>query len=311
MMADVAIYSYALSAARVQDHAAKGVLGNASPTLSIVPGGWARDTKEVGTLHPGQNFGAGWVASSTDAIPVTRTGVATFASGAQIAIPANTDFNSPTGTICFWMLTGLPPAGTGMMLVDRRTSAGMVIVLDGTPSGGIDIQYTGNASFAAGGYVVDGNWHHVAVTYDQSASGAVAVYVDGGLLVSQANTAAWSWPATQQIELARSHDTYWQEYDGQMDDFRIYNRVLTGDEITAIATPATSDTLLDATLMVRYNFDTAAGVGTKLTWPIGVLQISPTGEPTVWTPVNTTTTAYPLLPPYAVTPNALFYSLER
>jgi len=47
--------------------------------------------------------------------------------------------------------------------------------------------------------------------------------------------------------LARSHDTYWQEYDGQMDDFRIYNRVLTDAEITAIATPATSDTLLDAT----------------------------------------------------------------
>ena len=312
MMANVAIYGYALTATRVQDHAAKGVLANASPSLSLAPGGWAQDTKPVGTLHPGQNLGAGWLAASTDAIPVTRTGVAAFRSGAQVAVPANPDFNSPTGTICFWMRMPLPTAGHGTILVDRRTSSGLVMVVDGTPSGGLNVQYSGNASFSTGGYVVDDNWHHVALVYDQSATGTVAVYIDGSNVGSQANTNSWSWPSAQSLELGRSHDTYWQEFGGQMDDFRIYNRILTDSELLTIATPATSDSLVDtAALKVRYNFDTAAGVGSKLVWSLGALQSSPTVAPATWTPIGATTSSYPFLPPYTVTPDALVYSLGR
>jgi hypothetical protein len=208
------------------------------------------------------------------------------------------------------MLTDVPAAGNGSMLFDRRTSAGLVLFLDGLPSGGVDVQYTGNASFQAGGYVVDNNWHHVALTYDQSASGAVSVYLDGVLLVSQANTAAWSWPTNQEIELGRSHDPYWQTYNGNMDDFRIYSRVLTANEIATIAAPATSDTLVDNTaLKVRYNFDTTGG-GKSLTWPAGSLLSSPTLGPTaVWTPVAGAVSPYPFLPPPPVSPagTALFY----
>jgi hypothetical protein len=311
MMADVAIYGYALSAVRIQDHASKGVLANASPALTIAQGGWIEDSKPVGQPHDGMNLGVSWVASSTDAAatPVTRTGVAQFSSGAQIAVPANADFNSPTGTICFWMRAPVPAGGHGTTLFDRRAGVGLVMTLDGTPSGGIGFQCDFTTSSPAGGYgyVLDNNWHHVALVYDQSASGSVTLYVDAAVAGSQANTAAWSWPAAQQIELGRSHDTYWQEYVGQMDDFRIYSRVLNDTEIAAVMA---SDDLVDSNaLKVRYNFGTAAGVGRKLTWPIGLLQSSPAVAPAVWTPINTTTTAYPLLPPYAVTPDALFYSL--
>ncbi len=310
---NVAVYGTALSGTRVGEHAATGVLGTGPLKLNIVSGGWIEDSKPVGSPVDGQNFGTTWLATSTDGASLTRTGAVQFASGAQIAIPPNPAFNAATGTICFWMLTPTPPAGTGMMLVDRRTSAGMVIVLDGTPSGGIDVQYNGNPSFASGGNVIDGNWHHVAVTYDQTASGSVAVYIDGTLQTSQANTAAWSWPTTQQIELGRSHDTYWQEYGGQMDDYRIYNRALTATEIGIIGTAATSDTLVDTTaLQLRYNFGTA-GVGKGLAWPqIGVLYSSPVLGPTaVWSTNNTTTATYPFLPPYAVTNSALFYQLKQ
>ena len=312
-MSDVAIYPYALSASRIGLHAYNGRLGNAPIVLSLTPGGYVLDSKPVGTAHPGANYGTTWLASVADnavPTPVTRSGVAQFSSGAQIAIPTNADFNSPVGTICFWMLTGIPAAGNGSMLFDRRTTAGLVLFLDGTPSGGLDVQYTGGASFAAGGYVVDSNWHHVALTYDQSASGAVSVYLDGVLLMSQANTAAWSWDITQEIELGRSHDPYWQDYNGDMDDVRIYSRVLTDAEIAQIATPATSDTLVsDPALEVRYNFDTAGG-GKSLAWPAGSLLSSPTLGPTaVWTPVAGAVSPYPFLPPPPVTPagTTLFY----
>ena len=73
---------------------------------------------------------------------------------------------------------------------------------------------------------------------------------------------------TQPIELGRSHDGYWYRYDGEMDDFRIYDRILTPAEISAIYT---SDALVDAgALKLRYNFDTA-GIGWTVTYPFGTL----------------------------------------
>jgi hypothetical protein len=313
-ISDVAIYPYALSASRIGLHAYNGRLANSPIILSMTPGGYVLDSKPVGAAHAGANYGTTWLASVTDTAPtpVTRGGVAHFSSGAEIAIPTNADFNSPVGTICFWMLTDVPAAGTGSMLVDRRTTAGLVLFLDGLPTGGMDVQYTGGGSFSAGGYVVDSNWHHVALTYDQSASGAVSVYLDGVLLMSQANTSAWSWDATQEIELGRSHDPYWQTYNGQMDDFRIYSRVLTDAEIATIGAPATSDTLVDNTaLKVRYNFDTTGG-GNSLAWPAGSLLSSPTLGPTaVWTPVAGAVSPYPFLPPPPVSPTGttMFYRI--
>jgi hypothetical protein len=311
-MCNLALYNYAVPAARIGAHAYTGWLNTSPVRLSIASGGWVEDSKPTGLPYVGQNLGVSWVASVTDANTVTRTGVAQFSSGAQVSIPASADLNSPSGTICFWMRMGLPPAGHGMMLFDRRTSAGLVLVVDGTPSGGFGVQYTGNASFSTAGYVVDDNWHQVTLTYDQSASGTVAVYVDGVNVGSQANTNTWSWPTTQQVELARSHDTYWQEYNGQLDDFRIYNRILTATEIATIAAPATSDTLVDtAALKLRYNFGTAAGVGTQLSWPIGTLQGAPAlGSPTTWTPIGSTAASYPFLPPSGVTNSAMFYKVK-
>ncbi len=313
LMSDVAIYSYALSGAQIATHAYTGRLGNSPIVLSTVPGGYAIDSKPLGTAHPGINYGTKWLASVTDnasPTPVTRNGVAQFVNGAQTVIQTNADFNSPVGTICFWMLAGIPAKGNGSMLFDRRTTAGLVLFLDGTPSGGIDVQYTGGTSFAAGGYVVDGNWHHMALTYDQSANGTVTVYVDGVQVGSQANTSAWSWDLNQRIELGRSHDAYWQTYNGDMDDFRIYSRMLTDTEITTIATPATSDTLVDTNaLKVRYNFDTAGG-GQSIAWPAGSLLTSPTLGPTaVWTPVPGAVSPYPFLPPPPLTPagTTMFY----
>ena len=98
-----------------------------------------------------------------------------------------------------------------------------------------------------------------------------------------------------------------------MDDFRIYSRPLTPTEIATVAAPATSDNLIDtSTLMVRYNFGTAAGVGKGLSWKqIGVLQSSPALDSSaVWTSTNTTSTVYPFLPRSTVTNPAAFYRLK-
>ena len=309
LIADVAIYSHAVSAANIASHAAKGVLGGNPLVLSTGTGGFIEDTKPVGTPHPGLNYGINWLASSVDYNSYTRTGVAQFPLGRQMVIPANADFNSTTGTIAFWMRTGTAATGNGTILFDRRTSVGTVFFIDGSGSGTIDVQTYGGGNFS-GGFVADGGWHHVALTYDQSAAGSVNLYVDGSLVASQPNAAAWSWPTNQEIELGRSHDTYWQNYAGEMDDVRIYSRILTDAEVATIGTPASSDTLIDtSTLVGRYNF-TTAGVGKSLNWPVGKLLSSPTVAPGNWQSVSNVNNIAPFISPAGVTATTnttLFY----
>ncbi len=297
---EMTVYSRALTQSEINALFMVGT--GAKLSLSLTPGGVIEDTKPAGTPHHGYNSGTTWLDSSTDAnpaSPVTRTGVQQFstANSTQIRVPSDADFDSTVGTICFWMrfngnIAGIPgPGSEAAMLMDRRTGSGTVITLN--DAGNIFVQCSGGANSLVAGYLPDDLWHHVAVTYDQSASGSVAIYIDGVFNTSNPNTAAWSWPAGQPIELGRSHDGYWKRYDGLMDDFRIYNRVLTDTEITQVFT---SDALVDtAALKLRYEF-TTRGIGHTVAWPFGTLETSPTLNPgATWTPVSTSG-AYPFLP---------------
>ncbi|MGH7970390.1 MAG: LamG domain-containing protein [Limisphaerales bacterium] len=300
MICDVAIYGVALSPSRIGLHAYTGAKGNAPVVLQVVPGGYIVDSKPSGTIHSGVNKGASWLASFTDTAPAprTRSGVEVFGGNSQIVAPASPDLDSPNGTIMFWLQANAPipgPGTEGAMLVDRRTTTGAVIVLD--DAGEIFWQGQGGSQNSlAAGYVPDGNWHHVAVTYGQTTNDSISLYIDGVLATSPAPvTNAWSWPTNQEVELGLSHDTYWKKFNGQLDDFRIYSRVLSDSEISQVYA---SDAVVDSSaLVLRYNFDTTGG-GQSLQWPSGPLESSPTiGPSAVWTPVQNAASPYPFLPP--------------
>lgn len=302
-----------------------GSASNTVATLAIIPltmqmtnGNVIQDTKPVGTPYDGYNHGTTWLASSTDYNDsLTNYGVEQFiaTNNTQITIPAGPDLNSTNGTICFWinyLIPGnLPGKGSeGAMLFDRRlvNTNGAVIVL--SKSGGIEVQSTGGVNFTGNISVVDGYWHQVTVTYGQTTNDAESLYIDGVLDTSAANTGTWAWPTNQEIELGLSHDPYWYAYDGQIDDFRIYNRILTADEITTVATPATSSDLIDTNaLQLRFSFDNdSASFGTSLVWPYGNLVSSPVlGAGAVWTPLPGATSPFPFVTSPAV--SAAFYRI--
>jgi len=198
-----------------------------------------------GTNHNGVNVGATWVASQDG-----RTGVMSFdpTVPSQITLAGTADLNSMRGTIAFWMET-LPtsPAPTAeTMLLDRRA-----MPIDGVPVTGGDVIYQ-----ALDGHLSDqaevagrsranqlatlanpsnGKWHHIAFVFDQTAKGYVGFYVDGVLDGTHNNSQSWYWVTDETLELGKSHDTYWSAYHGYLDDFRIYNRVLSATEIAGLA----------------------------------------------------------------------------
>jgi hypothetical protein len=212
-----------------------------------------------GTNHNGVNVGATWVASQDG-----RTGVMSFdpTVPSQITLAAAPDLNSMRGTIAFWMesLLTTPAPATEAMIFDRRGTAGDVIY-QLTPDG-----HLSNQAEAAGGAranqfstvasPTDGKWHHVAYVYDQTAQGFISFYIDGVLDGTHNNSQSWSWESDEEVELGKSHDSYWSAYNGFLDELRIYNRVLSANEIAGLAGVVSSPTL---------NFSVAGGKLT-LSW---------------------------------------------
>jgi len=243
--------------------------------LAITEGNnYVVDSNTNGAPLDGLNLGATWIASSAG-----RSGVMSFAgaSANQIVVPGHTNLDVAAGTIMFWMKSSglVNPSGNAATLFDRRTGSGVVIVQ--TADGHIAVQ-TSPASaldFTNTTAIADGNWHHVALTFAaQSDGGEVHLYVDGLSDTSTANGAAWSWPAGQEIELGHSHDAFWQSFNGQMDDVRVYNRALTVADVLIIKNGGTP--VDNSGNVLRLNFDTAPVAGVTLTWqcPGSILQSS-------------------------------------
>jgi len=219
-----------------------------------------------GANHNGVNVGATWVASQDG-----RTGVMSFDPSvpSQITVAGVPDLNSMRGTIAFWMksLLATPAPLTETMLLDRRAmpadgvpvTGGDVIyqLLDGHLSDQAEVAGRSRANqFSTVANPTDGKWHHVAYVYDQTAKGFISFYIDGLLDGTHNNSQSWYWVTDQTLELGKSHDGYWTAYNGFLDDFRIYNRVLSASEIAGLAGVVTSPTL---------SFSVAGGV-LRLSW---------------------------------------------
>ena len=252
---------------------APAVVGDKITTPPV--GNLVVDSNPKGPQHNGINHGAVWMASSTDGGGITRTGVMSFStnSSTQITVAGETNFNSASGTIMFWMRSSgvANPVGNPATVLDRLsgtlgTGSGLAIVQ--VPDGTMRLQLgfgLGSLSTAATPGA-DNHWHQVAVVFDTTGNTADMFYIDGlPDLGGSLTTSAWSWPVpSQEIELGLSHDTIsYQPYNGLLDDVRYYSRVLNAAEIALAYTGSLVDT---NALLMQLNFTAAPGTGINLTW---------------------------------------------
>ena len=183
------------------------------------------------------NGSATWVASDAG-----HTNLMSFdgAIPSEIIVPTNAVLNSSTGAITFWMRSSnvLATPNPYAMIFDRRGSSGGDVIYQ-APNGHLACQTqmsgTGVNGFTTVANPTDGNWHHVAYVYDQSAVGSIAIYIDGVQDTRQTNSGAWQWAPSEEIEIGASHASFWAGYTGELNDFRIYNRVLSGSEVAQLA----------------------------------------------------------------------------
>jgi hypothetical protein len=92
-----------------------------------------------------------------------------------------------------------------------------------------------DATFVTTVNINDGSWHHLAATRESS-TGAIKLYVDGVLNVAT-NGATGPRTAPNELRIGATHSAVPTVLRGNLDDVRLYDRVLTADEITALASP--------------------------------------------------------------------------
>ena len=204
-----------------------------------------------GAGHLGVNTGETTVfqASAVDgaADPFLRRGTMRFvaaagaASSSQVVVAASPALDAVSGTILFWMkaeATAVAMGGSeGAMLWDRRAGEGTVLVLTAAAQaqpGRLMSQPAGSEALYSTARVDDNRWHQVAFVYDQAAGGTDTFYVDGVASGSVKHAGAWRWPVGQPIELGRSHDSYWQKYQGMLDEVRFYDVALSAAEVAKL-----------------------------------------------------------------------------
>ncbi len=181
-------------------------------------------------------------ATDTAPNPVLRRGALQFvaSNASQLTVAPHADFDTPAGTIMFWMKSaGMAGGGSeAALLFRRRSGSGTLLALTESTSanpGRIFCQPVGGgASFYSTARVDDDQWHHVAFVYQQAAGGTDRFYIDGVESGSATHASAWSWPVGEQILWGKSNSTYWYKYNGLLDEVRFYGGPLTPEQIARI-----------------------------------------------------------------------------
>lgn len=94
----------------------------------------------------------------------------------------------------------------------------------------------GNSNSTTTNTLSAGTWYHIVVTYNAS-TGAIKIYIDGTEASYSTSTTGASNIAqnTENIRIgARSYDTNINPFDGIMDEYGVWNKVLSSAEVTEL-----------------------------------------------------------------------------
>jgi hypothetical protein len=149
-----------------------------------------------------------------------------------------------------------------------QISSGVIRVDLRDPSAGVTVSaYTGNQTALAGA------WHHVAVTYDgrggATAANGIVIYIDGvAVAVGRINNGAYvaMENTTAPLQIGRE-SAQWKQFDGGLDDMRIWNVARTASEIQGSIT--TELTGIEAGLVAYWPFNEGTGTGAGDASPSG------------------------------------------
>ncbi len=210
----------------------------------------------------------GWVAGKFGGNAIN------FSSGTtQYASVGNPSAIDITGslTVAIWVkIATFPTGGNGYQFIAKDKNTGRSYTLDWnsatnnppTTYGGFRFYINGGAT--AGNVISDssftpgtGVWYHVAGVYDASAQ-TCKIYINGSSGGSTTGAdASINSTASNLLIGRREYPGYEENFDGQMNDARIYNRALSAADVLALYNFSGAD--LTTGLVGRWKLDEASG----------------------------------------------------
>jgi Tol biopolymer transport system component len=122
------------------------------------------------------------------------------------------------------------PTGNYVELMSQGFSTGPGFYIGHDPNGVIRVSDSWTPGVA---FPPDGNFHHYALVVDSIAATS-KLYIDGSL-VSSVNFAIRTTSFGGATRFGRQFDPFLEFFNGGIDDVRIYNHALTGNEVAALA----------------------------------------------------------------------------
>ncbi|MGV7108131.1 LamG-like jellyroll fold domain-containing protein [Flavobacterium sp. U410] len=166
--------------------------------------------------------GSAGVCQTTPATHLNFDGVNDYIT---LSNESNFDFTNQM-TVEFWMNSNVVSEQWDALVTKGDDSWRIALTSDGA------IAFTATGAFTdfySTTFVTDGNWHHVAVTYD----GAFAkIYIDGSLENQLAGTSNIN-NSNYNVSLGENLQMTGRYYTGNMDEARIWNTARTIDQINA------------------------------------------------------------------------------
>jgi len=189
-----------------------------------------------------------------------------------ILYPGANDFDKATSfTVAFWEKNSVPTGGSPQFVFslaskDYWHQSALFLLVDHDGAGSTadsaavslviqDNWFVTHDKEKLAGHILNGNWHHIAMTYDQTTS-KISYYVDGVKATNvSAASSTWStngikhgptsfqnvyafvlggWNKHVSLGNGAPEDPWIQSWQGGLDQFRLYGKALTDSEILAL-----------------------------------------------------------------------------
>ena len=220
---------------------------NLQLTTTRVPDATAEYTFEnsgsLGTDAMG-SYNASAVSGTSATVDAVHGNVASMSGAGYVQV--NGHFGNPTSvTLGAWVnLTAADTSGAEVISLGDTVALRLDDSVTGGGGGVEGFVYNGSIwqNVGSGQYIAGTGWHYVAFTYDNT-SKAAAVYLDGTVVASATLTGSPTYNQGANSFIGKhANGNANFDFNGKIDDARIYNRALSAAEIAELAADANGPT---------------------------------------------------------------------
>ena len=194
------------------------------------------------------------------AIPNKEFSRAASFQGGYIEVPNNSKLRQNQGTVEFWIRMSTLPTSNAYSIASKHNSAGSLngwnILHNDTELRAQVKSATSTWTISSGRSLADDKWHHVAFSYNLGGGGSSQLFIDGQSVGSE--TIGNVNIANNPIRIGRSQDGFWRPFNGQIDEFRIWDRQIQGSELAGLLASRQDGSNMN--LVAVWNLDEAAGI---------------------------------------------------